>query len=237
MTGFAGFRPQALRFLRALARNNRRAWFEAHRAEYEQEVLGPMRALVEELDVRLARIAPEIVGHPKRSVFRIYRDIRFSADKSPYKTNVAAWLYHRDADKRVGGSGGGAGFYVHVEPGASFVGGGLWMPPRESLARIRDALVRESEVFERIVTARSFTRRFGKLSEEAMLTRLPRGFSVDGPAARWLRYRSFTAGRALNDAEVLRPDLPDRLAREFEALVPLVRWLNAALGYPPALRR
>src|SRR5947199_409431 len=99
-----------------------------------------MRALIEEMDVRLARFAPEITGDPKRSMFRIYRDIRFSKDKSPYKTHAACWFYHRDADARVGGDaeGGGAGFYFHLAPGGSLIGAGIWMPSRPILNRLRD---------------------------------------------------------------------------------------------------
>src|SRR3990172_8719669 len=107
------FTPATLRFLRELKRNNTRPWFEAHRAEYEAHVKGPMKELVEELDVRLARFAPEIVGDPRRSMFRIYRDVRFSADKSPYKTHAACWFFHRGGSRRVGqeAEDGGAGFY------------------------------------------------------------------------------------------------------------------------------
>ena len=110
------FTAASLRFLRGLARNNRRDWFEAHRRDYETSVLFPMRDFVEEMDVQLARLAPEMVGDPKRSLFRIYRDVRFSTDKSPYKTHAACWFYHRDASHRVGqeAHGGGAGFYFHV---------------------------------------------------------------------------------------------------------------------------
>lgn len=136
------FTPAALRFLRSLSRHNIKAWFEAHRPEYGREGRGPMRALIEELDVRLARLAPEITGDPRRSMFRIYRDIRFSEDKLPYKTHAACCFYHRDADRRVGSEaeGGGAGFYFQIAPGESFVGGGIWMPARPVLNRIRDAI-------------------------------------------------------------------------------------------------
>src|SRR2546428_10744553 len=122
------FSTATLTFLRGLKRHNDRAWFEAHRPEYEAVVKQPMRHLIEEMDVRLARLAPEITGDPKRSMFRIYRDIRFSKDKSPYKTHAACWFRHRDADARVGGEaeGGGAGFYFHITPGASLFGRGIW---------------------------------------------------------------------------------------------------------------
>jgi uncharacterized protein (TIGR02453 family) len=112
MAGFGGFRPAAFQFLRPLARNNERVWFEANRGVYEREVWEPMRRLVEAIDADLGSIAPGIVGDPKRSRFRIHCDVRFSRDKYPYKTSAGAWFYHRDAGRKVGraGDGGGAGF-------------------------------------------------------------------------------------------------------------------------------
>ena len=233
------FTTASLTFLRGLARNNRRDWFEAHRGDYETAIQGPMRALVEEMDVRLARLAPEIVGDPKRSVFRIYRDIRFSKDKSPYKTHVACWFFHRDASHRVGqeSHGGGAGFYFHLQPGRSMDGGGLWMPPREALGKLRDAMAEKPAAFERTVLAPAVRRRFGDLDDEAVLTRVPRGYAPDHPAARWLRFRSFTMGRMLTDAQVTGARLPDLLAADFALMLPLVRWINGALGLKSAARR
>lgn len=237
-TAFAGFDPGALRFLRRLRRHNEREWFEAHRDEYLALVRDPMRALVEELDVRLARIAPELTGDPRRSMFRIHRDVRFSRDKSPYKTHASCWLFHRDAGKGVGQEAhGGAGLYVHLEPGASMVAGGLWMPAKPALDRVREALLDDHESFAAIVGASTFRRRFGRLSEEAMLVRAPRGVDPDHPAVPWLRYKSFTVHRMLDDAAMADRRLPAVLERDFAALRPMVRWLNAALGFPPAERR
>ena len=117
MNAFTGFRPAAFTFLRGLRRNNRKEWFEAHRDVYETDVREPMRALVDELDAVLGGIAPEFRGDPKKSVFRIHRDVRFSKDKSPYKTHIACWLFHHDAGHGVGQEAhGGAGFYVHIQP-------------------------------------------------------------------------------------------------------------------------
>jgi uncharacterized protein (TIGR02453 family) len=236
---FAGFRPEALRFLRQLKRNNRRDWFEQRRAVYETEVRDPMRLLVEEMDVRLARLAPEITGDPKHSIFRIHRDVRFSPDKSPYKTNVACQFYHQDAGRGAGqdAEGAGAGLYFQLEDGLCFVAGGMWMPARPALERIRDRLADEPEALDRLVRAATFRRRFGRLDEEDMLKRMPRGYRDDHPAARWLRYRSFTATRMLTQREVESARLPSILERNFAALVPLVRWLNGAIGYRPWERR
>lgn len=231
--GKGGFGPGALSFLRRLARHNRRDWFEQNRALYETEIRDPMRALVEEMDVRLARIAPELTGDPRRSIFRIHRDVRFSPDKSPYKTNAACQFYHQDAGRGAGQDavGAGAGLYFQLEPGACFVAGGMWMPARPALERIREAVADEPRALERIVRAPTFRRRFRALDRENMLTRTPRGYPADHPAAEWLRYRSFTASRMLAEREALGNRLPDVLERDFTALLPLVRWLNRALGY------
>lgn len=237
--GFRGFGPGALRFLRGLARNNRREWFEARRAVYEAEIRDPLRALVEEMDIQLARLAPELTGDPRRSLFRIHRDIRFSADKSPYKAHAACQFYHGDAGRGAGQDavGAGAGLYFQLADGDSFVAGGMWMPARPALERIRETLAESPEAFEDLVRAPAFRRRFKDLDREALLKRMPRGYPETHPAAEWLRYRSFTATRMLSAREVESPRLPAILARDFAALVPLVRWLNTAIGYRTWTRR
>jgi len=236
---FRGFDRGALAFLRALKRNNRREWFQANRETYDHEILAPLRLLVEEMDVRFGRFAPEMAGDPKRSVFRIHRDVRFSKDKSPYKTHAACWFSHRNAGHGVGSEthGGGAGFYFHLEPKGSLVAGGIWMPPRPSLNRLRESIAAKPAGFEKAMSAPVFKRRFGQLSEEAMLTRLPRGFAPGHPAERWLRYQSFTIHAMLSDTEVLDRRLADRVERDFKTMLPFVRWLNHALGYREAERR
>jgi len=235
---FVAFRPAAPRFFAQLKRRNTKTWFAANRAVYEAEVRAPLKALVEEIDVRLARFAPEIVGDPRRSIFRIHRDVRFSRDKSPYKTHAACWFYHQDAGRGVGSEAtGGAGFYFHFSPSEVLIGAGIWMPPQPALGRLRDALAEDQKRFEAIVLAPTFRRRFGALDEEAMLKRLPRGFTAGHPAGRWLRYQSFTAGRSLTRRDLLSPRLPELLAKDYEALTPLVRWLNAALGFRTLKRR
>jgi uncharacterized protein (TIGR02453 family) len=236
---FRGFSRGALTFLRQLKRNNKREWFQAHKDVYDEEVLGPLKLFVEEVDVRFGEFAPEFVGDPKRSIFRIYRDVRFSKDKSPYKTHAAAWFKHQNSAHGVGSEthGGGAGFYFHLEPGASFIGGGIWMPPRETLNQLRDSIAVKPAEFEKAMGATAFKRRFGKLSEEAMLTRLPRGFAPGHPAERWLRYQSFTAGAELTDEQVLDRRVVDRVQKDFVTMLPFVRWLNSALGFPAKERR
>jgi uncharacterized protein (TIGR02453 family) len=233
------FPAATLTFLRGLKRHNERPWFEAHREDYEAAVRQPMRELIEEMDVRLARLAPEIIGDPKRSMFRIYRDIRFSADKSPYKTHASCWFYHRDGSRAVGreSAGGGAGFYFQIAPGDSFTGGGMWMPPREALLALREAIAEDPKGFARIATDGRLARRFGGLSEEAVLRRVPRGFASDHPAARWLTFQSFVTGRALTDAQAVSARLPVLLEADFRLILPLVRWINGVLGLRAAQRR
>ena len=226
------FDAASLRFLSSLARHNDRDWFAANRGTYEEHVRGPMAEFVEEMDIRLSRFAPELTGDPKRSVFRIHRDTRFSKDKSPYKTNAGCWFFHEAGSSKVGrdAHGGGAGLYFHLQPGHCFAAGGCWMPPRPALLRFRAALVDDQRGFEKIVRAPAFRRRFGALSDEGALKGVPRGYDAGHPAAGWLRLTSFTVSRPLTDAQVTGPRLAATVASDFEAMVPLVRWLNDALG-------
>jgi uncharacterized protein (TIGR02453 family) len=171
-------------------------------------------------------------------MFRINRDIRFSKDKSPYKTHAASWFHHRNAARSVGSEAdaGSAGYYFHLEPGGrSMLGAGLWMPPRPQLNKLRDAIAKDPKGFDRMV--RSLPARFGGLDDESALKRMPRGFAEDHPAAKWLKYQSFTTGRTLTDTQVTSKSLADLLAKEFAAVLPLVRWLNETLGFKSATRR
>lgn len=226
------FTAASLAFLRGLKRNNHKPWFEAHREQYEELVKAPMAAFVVEMDRRLRDFAPEIVGDPKRSVFRIHRDVRFSHDKSPYKTHAACWLFHGGGSSKVGreAHGGGAGFYFHLEPGACLMGGGIWMPPAPALKKFRTAIAADPRPFERVVQAPAFRKRFGTLSDETMLKRVPRGYTADHPAAQWLRYQSFTVGRPVTDAQATSNRLTALLEADYRAMLPLVRWLNGVIG-------
>ena len=230
------FTRAAMGFLRGIRKNNNKPWFEAHRADYEEHVREPMRELIGEMDARFRKLAPEIGGDPKRSMFRINRDIRFSKDKSPYKTHAACWFHHNRASKQVGSEAkeGSAGFYFHLEPGASMVGAGLWMPPSSQLKRLRNAIDEDPSGFERMTRT---LKRFSGLDDGAMLKRMPRGYEETHPAAKWLRYTSFTSGRRLTDAQVTNPKLGALLEQEFAGLLPLVRWLNEALGYSARIPR
>src|SRR3989454_12787082 len=235
------FSTATLTFLRGLKRHNDRVWFEAHRAEYEAVVKRPMRELIEEMDIRMARFAPEVVGDAKRSMFRIYRDIRFSPDKSPYKTHASCWFFHRDGSRAVGreaeGEGAGAGFYFQIAPGDSFVGGGMWMPPRDALLKLREAIADDPTRFTRIATDRRLVRRFGGLSEGGLLRPVPRGLAPDHAAGRGVQFPSFLVGPPLADVQAAGARLPALLDADFRLMLPLVRWINGVLGLRAAERR
>jgi uncharacterized protein (TIGR02453 family) len=233
------FTPTSFAFLKGLKKHNTRPWFEAHRADYEFQIKAPMKDLIEEMDVRLAKIAPEIVGDPKRSMFRIFRDVRFSKDKSPYKVHAACWFFHRDGRHNVGqdSEGGGAGYYFHFQPGECFTGGGLWMPPKPALDKLRDAIATDFSRFKRVAQAPALKQRFGGLDDENTLKRVPRGFDPEHPAAEWLKYQSFLAGRKVPDRVATSAKLGKFLEDDFKAMLPLVRWINGVLGLRPATRR
>jgi uncharacterized protein (TIGR02453 family) len=164
-------------------------------------------------------------------MFRINRDIRFSKDKSPYKTHAACWFAHRKSNAKVGqeAEGGSAGFYFHLEPGRSMVGAGLWMPPRPQLNAIRDAIAEKPKPFLKVVAS---LKKFGGLdSDGAVLKRMPRGYDENHAAAKWLKFQSFTAGRRIPDSAATSAKLPALLEKEFKGLLSLVRWLNKTLGF------
>jgi uncharacterized protein (TIGR02453 family) len=238
---FRGYRPAAFTFLRALKRNNRREWFEANRETYVHELLEPTKLLIEDLDVRFADLAPEMVGDPKRSMFRIYRDVRFSKDKSPYKTHASLWIFHRAPGRGVGKEiDGGAGMYLHLEPGASLVAGGLWMPPRHLLAKVRAHFDEDLAGWKKAVAAPTVKKRFGGLTDDEpgiLLKRMPRGFAEGHAAEPWLRYNSFTVSTGYSDADMLSPKLVDKAMKDYALMLPMVRWLNRALGFLPATSR
>ena len=227
------FTAATLTFFRGLARHNAKPWFEAHRADYEQEVVAPMRALIEEMDVRLARFAPEITGHPKRSMFRIYRDVRFSKDKSPYKTNVAAsfpWVEGGDSEGPHGfGESGNPGGYFHLSPGEVYIGGGMWHPPTAKLVSFRKAVVDDPSGVRRLLEEPEFVSQFGALSGDK-LKRVPPGFPPDHPEAELLKHKDFTFGRRLADRDVMSPGLPEVIAESFEVALPVVRFLARLPG-------
>jgi len=217
------FTRKTLAFLRALKRNNDRDWFRARKADYEQHVRGPMIALLQQLTRDLPAFAPELVSDPRVCLFRIYRDTRFSSDKRPLKTNVAAHFPSRKFPK-----GEGAGLYVEVAPQWVWIGGGIYMPSSSELNAIRAAIADDHRRFRRVVTAPAFRRAVGQLSGEK-LTRVPRGYVKDHPAAEYLRHRQFLGGREYSASFAVSPRFYSELLTVFRGIAPLVGFLNNAI--------
>ena len=217
------FTDESLRFLRALKRNNRRDWFEAHRDDYEAHIREPMTAIISRLAEDLREFGPEFVANPKTSMYRIYRDVRFSANKAPYKTHVAANFPARGLPKHEG-----AGLYFHVAANEVWVGGGLYAPPAPQLHAVREHVAGHARRLRTLVESPTFRREVGALEGER-LTRVPRGFSKDHPAAEYLKFRQFLAGRDFEPAFATSPKFYGGLLDVFRNLVPLLRFLNEPL--------
>jgi len=221
--GFAGFPPETLRFLRQLKRNNNREWFLAHKDIYELKVKTPMTELVLELGEAMQEVAPELIVDPKRAIFRIYRDIRFSADKRPYKTHVAARFVTRGISKNTGAS-----LYFHIEPAEVVIAGGIYMPDPATLSSLRRHIAANWEDLRAITNQRSFRKMLGDLQGER-LVRPPSGFPADHPAIDLLRLKQFYVAQTEPAGIVEGPKLFSRLLTLFSAMIPLVRFLNAPL--------
>src|SRR5215212_1303809 len=179
------FSADTLKFLRALKRNNRREWFNDRREQYQTHVRQPMTAIVERLAVDLRAFAPELVASPKISLYRIYRDTRFSADKKPYKTHVAAVFPTRGLAKHEG-----AGAYFHISPDEVWIGGGMYMPQPAQLVAVREHIATHVKQLRAIVESPRFRKRVGRLHGDT-LKRVPRGFAKDHPAAEYLKFKHF----------------------------------------------
>ena len=227
---FTGFRPEAIDFLADLAANNEREWFNPRKADYERLLKGPIEALVAALAERLAARDIPLQADPKRSIFRIYRDTRFSKDKSPYKTHLGAsfpWL-ERSADGTLAeadGSAHGNGGYFNFQPGEMYVGGGMWMAEKPRLDAFRRAIVEDPDRVRAALEEPGFKAAFGTVTAHEHLKRVPTGLPVDHPMADLFRYKDVVFGRRLSDDEVLSPSLPDTLADAFAAGMPVFRFL------------
>jgi uncharacterized protein (TIGR02453 family) len=217
------FTSESLRFLRALKRNNRREWLKAHRDDYEAHVRQPMTGIVSRLADDFREFGPEFVANPKTSMYRIYRDIRFSENKAPYKTHVAANFPTRGLPKHEG-----AGLYFHVSPDEVWIGGGMYAPPQPQLHAVREHIAVNSRRLRTLVESPAFRRDVGALEGER-LQRVPRGFSRDHEAAEYLKFRQFLAGREFEPAFAASPKLYAGLLTVFKRVAPLMRFLNEPL--------
>jgi uncharacterized protein (TIGR02453 family) len=214
-----------LKFLKDLKKNNNKHWFDGHRKEYEN-AKADFASFVQAVIDKHAKNDPSIKSLvAKDCMFRINRDVRFSKDKSPYKTNLGAYI-----------NGGGkksilAGYYFHCEPGQSFTGGGLWMPMPPELSKVRQEIDYNYADFKKIIASKKFKSVYSDLSKNAeyVLTRVPKGYEADNPAAEYLKMKSFVALTTLKDTELTSKDLVKKTVTAFEALQPLIRFINESL--------
>ena len=217
--------PQTLKFLTQLKKNNNKPWFDAHRAQYEAARIDFSNFIQLVIDA-LQKSDTTITGLTSRDcLFRINRDIRFSKDKTPYKSNFGASI------KRGGRKSGFAGYYFHLEPGASFIGGGLWMPEAPALKNMRQEIDYNWEEFHGIVEEKSFKKIYGDLYKggDVSLSTMPKGYEKDNPAAGYLRLKSFIAETRIEDEELTKGSLHKKTLAAFEALQPLLNFINRTL--------
>ncbi|MDO9710746.1 DUF2461 domain-containing protein [Paracraurococcus lichenis] len=216
---FAGFAPAAFAFLRDLAREQTREWFQANRDIHEAEVREPMASLVAAVAEALARRRIPLRGDPQRAIFRIHRDVRFSRDKQPYKTHCGATL------TRDGGRLSPGLLYIHIDPLGCFTAAGFWRPEPRALDAIRHAIADRPAAFRRMLAALA-AKGLALSPDEEALKRPPRGYeAVEEPVLREaLRCRSLTVRRALPEAAVVRADLPEVIAEFAVDALPLLKF-------------
>jgi uncharacterized protein (TIGR02453 family) len=228
---FTGFSKESVQFLADLAEHNDRAWFQPRKGEYERLLKDPLEQLCVALDEAFRARSVPLSADPARSPFRIYRDVRFSKDKSPYKTNIGASFRFTEraadgspltgADRRGGG-------YFHLSPGEIYVGGGMWHPDPGPLAAWRALVLENPAAVHAVVEDPAFVARFGSVSGDRT-KRPPAGVPTDHPELPLLTLKDVTFGRRLDDAEAFSPDLPELLAGDLATAAPLLRLL-AGLG-------
>jgi uncharacterized protein (TIGR02453 family) len=215
--------PSTIKFIQKLSRNNNKPWFDAHKEEY-QTAKDDFESVVVPLMDKLCELEPAIRDQrAKDCIYRIFRDVRFSKDKTPYKEHFGAYF------SRGGRKYPGAGYYLHIEPrGKSFIGGGLWMPEAPLLKAVRQEIDYNFDEFKSIVDAKDFKKQFGKLNGETLKT-LPKGYDAENPAIEYLKMKSFTAGHGLEDKELTSKSFTANVIKVFKTLKPLVDFLNRPL--------
>jgi len=222
---FSGFPSATMSFLEELAANNERAWFQANKHLYEEDVLAPALEFIGAMGPRLERISQHFVAIPKRvggSLIRVYRDTRFSRNKTPYKTNIGIQFRHE-----FGKDIHAPGFYVHIEPSVCFLGAGLWRPGSSALTAIRDSIVDDSSGWKRARNAKRFRERFTLSGDR--LKRPPLGYPADHPCIEDLKRKDFIGVLEFDIRETSNRAFPDQVATDFAAAKPLMRFLCGAL--------
>lgn len=221
---FPGFPAEGLAFLRSLKRNNRREWFQPRKPIYDEKVRAPMKELVSALTAAMMKFAPDYVREPEAAIYRVYRDTRFSPDKTPYKTHVAAIFPRRGLDKHAC-----AALYFSVSPETFEIAGGVYMPTPDELRAIRLHLVDHHQELRRILRGRALRTLMGELMG-AELARVPKGFDPDHPSADLVRCKQWLLDIQLDPEVATTPQLYDELVKRFRAMTPFVEFLNAPLA-------
>jgi len=212
-----------VRFFRSLKRNNRREWFQPRKHLFEQHVKAPMLELVGAVNTELAKFAPEYVTEPKSAVFRIYRDTRFSADKTPYKTHIAASFSRRGGERL-----GTGGFYFSVSHEVIEVAAGLWHPDREVMLLVRNHIAETHGELRRLLGDKKARKLAGEVKGEA-LTRSPKGFDPAHPAAEFIKMKDWILDVTLDAGMATTPQLHGAIAERFRAMAPVLAYLNRPL--------
>ncbi len=226
---FPGFTGEFFGFFEELSANNNRAWFAANKVRYQTVVVDPMVAFIAAMVPRLRKISPHFVADPRPnggSMFRIYRDIRFSKDKRPYKEHAACQFRHE-----AGKDAHAPGFYVHLAPDRVVYGGGIWRPPSEALARIRVGIAGNPKGWRRVIADKRLLGTFGGVAGDG-LRRPPKGYSDDHPNIADLKRKSFFAMKHAEPRVTMSADFVAEVAETFRAAAPLNRFLTGALGQP-----
>ena len=209
------------RFLKNLDANNERDWFKAHKSEYD-EIRADLQAFVEALITRIAGFDPDVSGlDPKKCIMRIYRDVRFSKDKTPYNVHLSAHIVAGGRSNEHGR----AGYYVRLEPGKSILAGGAHLPPGLWIKRIRAEIAENANDLREIVGSKSFKKYFGEIEGDKLKT-APKGYPKDHPEIELLRFKSYLAVHNVTNKQVLSPDFLDYTMTVFEALHPFDAFLN-----------
>lgn len=217
------FTQKTLDFLRQLKRNNRREWFEARRDLYERDLKQPMLAVIEKITQGMMDYAPAHLRPPQKCMLRIYRDTRFSADKTPYKTNLAAWWTRNGLEKTSGG-----GYYFHLTATEIIVAAGVYMPPKEQLFAIRQHLLAHPAEFKRLIESKKLRAKM-TMHDPTALSRPPKGFPVDHPAIEWIKFRQWGVTATLPVQDALQSTLASAIGAYFRLAQPLVDFLNEPL--------
>ena len=223
MPRFSGFPKEGVQFLENLKTHNDRDWFQARKSVYEESVKAPLTELVLALGEDFEQFAPAYLTDPKKAIYRIYRDTRFSKDKTPYKTHVAASFNHKSLAKHAA-----AGFYFHLSPDEILIGGGVYMPGSAELLAIRRHISDDLAAYQSVISARPFKRYFRKVVGER-LKRPPKGFAPDDPAIETLKQKQFLSSDTLDPKLALSPKLLPELSKRFRALAPFIDFLNQPL--------